>query len=879
MSGSSTSKRELPPCPRRRRAPRRRGSRRSVAAVLSAALIASACEPLAQARETALPGRAAEDAAKPAARSRGTPAPAAPAGSRSRAGLDSLLTRLERLDAALDASAFDLDALAERLPTDPAAAFAFVRDSVAYEAYPGVLRGARGALMARAGNAWDRSLLLAHLLRAKDHEVRFATAELPTAEADRLFEQLFVPIEHGAPGAGDSALARAAGLEPQHRAQLVDSLVAAAGEAAEIGALVRSSVERLRPLLEAGRPPASGSAPQRLAAAIRDHAWVQVRAGEDWLDLDSSFRDARPGVAVVPSTRAGPSVAPERFWRFALELELVQRRGDVRTPRAIGEWNGSVSDLLFSSMTLTIAPTNYVQGELYTPQDLDVATRFIPVLQVDGGIHTGSPFDLEGHVGTKLGERLGVSGATIDALVDFTADLEEGVRGLGAGIGGMLGGGGIGGMGERDVTPPAEQARPFVEAIRARYVLVSPAGEREAHERTLYTAPPAAASTADLRESKIRLLGSVQMQLFGGRIPAPYVLHRFARLLLGNERLLKLAAGEGPQPASLEEVEELLRAAQRDAIHLLAYASMSALSSMDPIDRERLRRVYVDEPNLVTYTAQGVAQADRRLRVEEGFDIVRDEIAYVARDETAQAGAWDFRLRRGIYVTGLELALQPGAREAANALRVLDEAERSAVPLRVVRPQEPVAAEELQLAPEDRALVEAALARGETVIVPERSVELDGRPRTGWLRVDAEGNALGILQGGGGQTTVEHVLTAFLAGAIVAEIMSLWQCYCRDASAGVCVAYVTCQGFVGGILGVISLLTIGDEVLLLEGFFGGVQISGFWTFQTLGAPMGWLGFNLIGGAISGEACGGLAGLPEPPAYTTESPMFCFWPIS
>ncbi len=51
-----------------------------------------------------------------------------------------------------------------RIGNDPAKLAAFVRQRIAYEPYRGSVRGVRGTLAARAGNDWDRALLLRALL-------------------------------------------------------------------------------------------------------------------------------------------------------------------------------------------------------------------------------------------------------------------------------------------------------------------------------------------------------------------------------------------------------------------------------------------------------------------------------------------------------------------------------------------------------------------------------------------------------------------------------------------------------------------------------------------------------------------------------------------
>src|SRR5262249_7178322 len=64
-------------------------------------------------------------------------------------------------------------AKATELGHDPQQIFAFVRDEIGYESYKGSLRGARGTLWSKAGNALDKASLLIALLRASNIPARY----------------------------------------------------------------------------------------------------------------------------------------------------------------------------------------------------------------------------------------------------------------------------------------------------------------------------------------------------------------------------------------------------------------------------------------------------------------------------------------------------------------------------------------------------------------------------------------------------------------------------------------------------------------------------------------------------------------------------------
>ncbi len=236
--------------------------------------------------------------------------------------LRKLQTALKRVGEAIEPAMLDVRAAHARLGSDPRSLTAFVASQIGYEPYAGVLRGARGTLLARSGNAVDRALLLADLLRASGRTVRFARGELTTAQAE----------------------------------QVVRSSLAARGRTAAVGPQVEAITARARAqfihlgnaMLDGGFTAPQGDAGRWAEAveAARAHVWVQLADGNGWIDLDPT-----PGVeygrsATAPAGYADAPAADEiHIVQFQIEAEIVsggkaQRRTilthDVRSADVAG---------------------------------------------------------------------------------------------------------------------------------------------------------------------------------------------------------------------------------------------------------------------------------------------------------------------------------------------------------------------------------------------------------------------------------------------------------------------------------------------------------------------------------------------------------------
>ncbi len=259
--------------------------------------------------------------------------------------LEKLLRAYQKLPDAADRSWFDLKARAASL-RGIEDAFAFVRDGIANEVYPGVLRGGDGALAAGAGNDADKALLLAALLREQQRRVRFARGVLDERRAAERVRALFAPRPPSARPGLDSPLraalrqegfddARTDGLLNSRASVLEASDRTVLATAAQDLAAVREALDR------AGIPVKPAASGDIVAREARTHIWLQVEDAGRWLDLDPAF----PGPA--GTSYCGPAatfdVLPNDAYQqitFTIRLDrsdggrLVSERSFSRTFRA-----------------------------------------------------------------------------------------------------------------------------------------------------------------------------------------------------------------------------------------------------------------------------------------------------------------------------------------------------------------------------------------------------------------------------------------------------------------------------------------------------------------------------------------------------------------
>ncbi|MDH3242665.1 MAG: transglutaminase family protein [Alphaproteobacteria bacterium] len=182
-------------------------------------------------------------------------------------------------------------------------AFAAVATGIRFEAYPGILRGPRGAVLAHGGNAADQALLLADILRGRGYRVRFVRGQLDGGNLDTLIRGMYPPDFPNLKLAKDYL-------------------------------------------------PYDPGADTALRALVADHVWLEVDQGDGtWLPLDPSFPRAKPGEAYATPMARPDDLPEDMHQRIRLTLHEETAGGETRE---LGRLEGRAAVLGLTPLSLAI---------------------------------------------------------------------------------------------------------------------------------------------------------------------------------------------------------------------------------------------------------------------------------------------------------------------------------------------------------------------------------------------------------------------------------------------------------------------------------------------------------------------------------------------
>ncbi|MCE9665411.1 hypothetical protein LY622_18465 [Halomonas sp. M5N1S17] len=674
----------------------------------------------------------------------------------------------------LPEEAWSITARQEDLGGSVASLYSWVRDETRWLPYSGKLRGSRGALIDRSGSHLDRALLLHDLLEAAGHRVRLARASLEEEALEALEEYWFLPRAeslHQEQTLDEMTLRRATdelGMPSEALRQAL-ARVDRQGEAMERAVRQRTDQQTrsLWALLEAeaGRSDVIQYLDE-WQAALSDHWWVQVREGDDWLDLDPAL----PGLGVGERLHRGEIVTlwtedipDEQLHRLTLEVvaERLESGGlrertalEVELEAAQAARHSLVLDLqplgLPSAEDLMGGSERFSREEL--PALLSSREEWLPLLMIgdepvvqhsildDGGL--GDP---EG--GTGVGEAFSEAAQVLGSI-------------------------GTGGRQAQEEDDTAE-----LTAVWLRLHVAAPGREIETFQRPLMDILGAEQRQGDIgelvfdeatREARaLSMLSTTELLAQGHWWSNPYTAARLLGGLLDN----RMAALGAVHAVRRDDPGRMGLAMER----LTPYpAELFALAYHRHGRSEHRERLALTRLNLLSTFERLVPQAGE-VAIEGGLDIIDNRVAVLP----GEAPAIRVRLAQGVLDTVLEAELHPGQGRGVNTSLAYAEALEAEENWQLVDS----IAQLPEMSAASRGAMAMALSSGQVVVMPENP----GMAPTWWRLDPVTGDALGMGPDGRGQM-VEQVLVLMNsidnAASAVEMVQAVWSCILTKPSPG-----------------------------------------------------------------------------------------------
>jgi len=678
---------------------------------------------------------------------------------------------------------FNVPARQRAIGDSPEALFGWVRDNTHWVAYRGVLRGPRGTLMDGYGSHADRALLLAALLESAGHEARIARAELPPDAVDRLVQGLPTAARAGSvrtdPGSPDSDASSLDTSDSDYRATAQRLGV----DADEIRDRVRQADRRAQNMQQrvVGRVETQSEAlidrldfssnsdndDGRLAAALADHWWVQVRVGNQWKDLDPSGPDHRAGdrVAETVSDTFWPEDVPdESIHELTVEVVAEQLEGGRLREHTALTRSLAAPELLGRTVTVDLhpmdlpGPEGLLGGDPGTelsrlPDRVRAQDDWMPLISVGGA--------------PEYDKRILADGRVVAMAATPQAEAMEEASGM---LGGIL----------ADRRGGSERgSSPELTAVFLRLTVRAPGADPVRHERALMDVLGAARRagstdgfemTDERRAARaVGMLASTEILAQGNWWPVSYTM---GHLLDGALKNRNAALGA-------------VHAVRRDSAALMGKAiESSSVSGTELVALAHHRHARSPHRDAIVVTRLNLLSMIERMdlvdgepAVTRGFDIIDNRIDVRSMDGD---DARRVRLDQGVLDTVLEAELLRAGATARNTSIEFARALEAGSDWRLVDAADLPEGLDADIA----ALVDQALDAGDWVVMAESDLASD---RPGWWRIDpATGTTLGMGPDGRGQMT-EQILTLMNsidnATSAVATVQAIWNCILTRPSA------------------------------------------------------------------------------------------------
>lgn len=688
--------------------------------------------------------------------------------------LEKSLQRLEAEVQAIPKELFNLEALADKLGSDPIEIFEWVRDKTYLVPYRGLLRGAKGVLMDRLGNSLDRSLLLFELLKMAGHNTRLAHGTLPSAQIRKVSQRIH-SLSLGKKESSEKSFRtlEKSALAYCERYQLDQTIImneldliskAHKRFSKDINDRIKTQIRVISDTLAEYEVRIKSDDNESLYPALEDHWWVQLEKEGAWTDLDPSFPELQAGQVLTETedTYDPENLDEDLFHRITIRVVVERWEEGTLKQDTVMEHTLHPSQIIGTHITLRHAPLDW------PPEDLDISEapdslekikeiilkkkEWLPVLIIGSNQITASSFMNTGEINETPGEKSKGSGA----------------RGITGGFVRALTGG-------EDEKKESQLTAEWIEyeihsagdvvltTRRQIYDFIGPAARLQDEIEK-----PPLGKDEQFKRELILFLGENNIITSVCRISPQFFANLLAKNLLDNRAIFT----EILRQKDLVLINEILDNHQEDIASIPVDLYLFAAARFE---FNSTHSVYIDRPNIFSSRRYPNLHPSGTSNLRFEFDIVTNQVATLSDNSEV---AFMNRLEQGIFDTNIEaLLLKKGNKLVRNTSEIFLKSLQKGNYWAIIQEADDLSWQKAKIPLDSRILIEQELAAGYIVLVPEKPVLINGDELVGWWRIHPQrGDTLGFMETGAGQTLTEYALMV-VKGAVPA----IWAWFCKQA--------------------------------------------------------------------------------------------------
>ncbi|MDH4219259.1 MAG: hypothetical protein OEY18_02160 [Candidatus Aminicenantes bacterium] len=683
--------------------------------------------------------------------------------------LDSLFREIQETMETVPKDTFDLKDVVNKVGHDPVRLFEWVSDVTQLIPYQGSLKGPIGVLMDRQGNSLDRALLLYELLRLAGHRVQLVQGELSDAEAEQVFQDaIFIPGKSNISSMPPPITVFQERIKDfAERNQFdVQEFLAETNEmikeeeriSVELSRRVEEQSSWLMEAVKAYKKEAAHS-----PAAFEDlkyHWWVQYQKDGEWVDMDPTFRDVVPGHAIGEIKKIQRSSRLNSKLVHSLVIRLIIERlenGSLIEEKVL-EQSIRPSDNIGESIKLSQHPMDWpdfkamIQGNSLQGNFIEAVSKqkeWLPILSI----------------GKKEIKRYSI-------LESGSLNRTPGKKPTKKSGGGLTGGFGnaFGGSSQPKQKEDSELTAEWIE-----YEILSPGRPARKIRREIFDLIGPAArkskryanmeiSEEQQMKRNLSILSQIEILPVVSRFTPEFIQHRSAQYLLSQKRTL-LSFMQNFN--GLEPDEILSRTEQLSSDPWALYSLALARTRLSRYVRES----FLDSPNIFSSVSFLKENEKQELEMYQGIDIVANDIAVFPAEGI---DSFAIKLEQGVLDTNVEVKPMMDERWIENTAVIFDRAKDQGINWILLKDVEGSDWNRVHLSPDVKARIEQDISEGFLAFVPEKAVKIDGKPVTGWWRLDpATGGTIGV-----GETGLGQAMTSYAERAdIVLQLKSIVNMY------------------------------------------------------------------------------------------------------